>query len=112
MSVKHPPQAYEADHSMLDWLAVSSSRVLLDRYRRLRRTGAGSDGLADKPRTDQQDRHTSQDVLGPLRPATTMTHDKPRWLLEQNPSDTTNRMVTFRDPDNVQLELFWEGPRD
>lgn len=27
------------------------------------------------------------------------------------PSYTANRMVTFRDPDNIQLELFWEGPR-
>jgi glyoxylase I family protein len=26
------------------------------------------------------------------------------------PSYTTNRMVTFRDPDNIPLELFWEGP--
>jgi glyoxylase I family protein len=28
------------------------------------------------------------------------------------PAYTANRMVTFRDPDNIQLELFWEGPRD
>jgi glyoxylase I family protein len=25
------------------------------------------------------------------------------------PSYTANRMITFRDPDNIQLELFWEG---
>jgi glyoxylase I family protein len=28
----------------------------------------------------------------------------------KHPSYTANRMVTFRDPDNIQLELFWEGP--
>jgi glyoxylase I family protein len=27
------------------------------------------------------------------------------------PSYTANRMVTFSDPDNIALELFWEGPR-
>jgi catechol-2,3-dioxygenase len=26
-------------------------------------------------------------------------------------SYTANRMITFRDLDNIQLELFWEGPR-
>lgn len=26
------------------------------------------------------------------------------------PAYTANRMITFRDPDNIQLELFWEGP--
>ncbi len=28
----------------------------------------------------------------------------------KSPSYTANRMITFRDPDNIQLELFWEGP--
>jgi glyoxylase I family protein len=40
------------------------------------------------------------------------------WLDDQgvahsgvkSPSYTANRMITFRDPDNIQLELFWEGP--
>jgi catechol 2,3-dioxygenase-like lactoylglutathione lyase family enzyme len=29
----------------------------------------------------------------------------------KSPPYTANRMITFRDPDNIQLELFWEGPR-
>jgi glyoxylase I family protein len=29
----------------------------------------------------------------------------------KQPTWTRNRMITFRDPDNIQLELFWEaGP--
>ena len=27
-------------------------------------------------------------------------------------SYTENSMLTFRDPDNIQLEFFWRGPRD
>jgi hypothetical protein len=26
-------------------------------------------------------------------------------------SQTSNAMVTFRDPDNIQLEFFWRPPK-
>jgi catechol 2,3-dioxygenase-like lactoylglutathione lyase family enzyme len=29
----------------------------------------------------------------------------------KEPSYTSNAMVTFRDPDNIQLEFFWRPPR-
>ena len=29
----------------------------------------------------------------------------------KEPSYTRNAMITFRDPDNIQLELFWRAPR-
>lgn len=29
----------------------------------------------------------------------------------KEPSYTGNAMVTFRDPDNIQLEFFWRAPR-
>jgi glyoxylase I family protein len=29
----------------------------------------------------------------------------------KEPSYTANVMVTFRDPDNIQLEFFWRAPR-
>jgi glyoxylase I family protein len=29
----------------------------------------------------------------------------------KEPSYTANAMVTFRDPDNIQLEFFWQAPR-
>lgn len=28
----------------------------------------------------------------------------------KEPSYTSNAMLTFRDPDNIQLEFFWRGP--
>ena len=28
----------------------------------------------------------------------------------KQPSYTANAMLTFRDPDNIQLELFWRAP--
>jgi glyoxylase I family protein len=28
------------------------------------------------------------------------------------PSHTRNAMLTFRDPDNIQLEFFWRAPAD
>jgi catechol 2,3-dioxygenase-like lactoylglutathione lyase family enzyme len=28
----------------------------------------------------------------------------------KQPSYTTNAMLTFRDPDNIQLEFFWRAP--
>jgi hypothetical protein len=27
------------------------------------------------------------------------------------PAYTSNAMVTFRDPDNIQLEFFWRAPK-
>jgi glyoxylase I family protein len=30
----------------------------------------------------------------------------------KEPSYTRNAMVTFRDPDNIQLEFFWRAPKD
>jgi catechol 2,3-dioxygenase-like lactoylglutathione lyase family enzyme len=29
----------------------------------------------------------------------------------KEPSYTTNAMLTFRDPDNIQLEFFWPAPK-
>lgn len=29
------------------------------------------------------------------------------WWQSLSSSDTANAMVTFRDPDNIQLEFFW-----
>jgi glyoxylase I family protein len=29
----------------------------------------------------------------------------------KEPSYTTNAMLTFRDPDNIQLEFFWRAPK-
>jgi glyoxylase I family protein len=29
----------------------------------------------------------------------------------KEPSFTSNAMVTFRDPDNIQLEFFWRAPK-
>jgi catechol 2,3-dioxygenase-like lactoylglutathione lyase family enzyme len=29
----------------------------------------------------------------------------------KEPSYTSNAMVTFRDPDNIQLEFFWRSPK-
>jgi glyoxylase I family protein len=29
----------------------------------------------------------------------------------KDPSYTENAMLTFRDPDNIQLEFFWAAPR-
>jgi glyoxylase I family protein len=29
----------------------------------------------------------------------------------KEPSYTANAMLTFRDPDNIQLEFFWQAPR-
>jgi catechol 2,3-dioxygenase-like lactoylglutathione lyase family enzyme len=29
----------------------------------------------------------------------------------KEPSYTANAMVTFRDPDNIQLEFFWRAPK-
>jgi hypothetical protein len=28
----------------------------------------------------------------------------------KEPSYTNNAMLTFRDPDNIQLEFFWRSP--
>lgn len=28
----------------------------------------------------------------------------------KEPSYTANRLITFRDPDNIQLEFFWRAP--
>jgi hypothetical protein len=28
----------------------------------------------------------------------------------KEPSYTPNAMLTFRDPDNIQLEFFWRAP--
>ena len=30
----------------------------------------------------------------------------------KEPAHTRNAMLTFRDPDNIQLELFWRAPPD
>jgi catechol-2,3-dioxygenase len=30
----------------------------------------------------------------------------------KEPSYTRNAMITFRDPDNIQLEFFWRAPKD
>jgi glyoxylase I family protein len=30
----------------------------------------------------------------------------------KEPSYTKNAMITFRDPDNIQLELFWRAPEE
>jgi glyoxylase I family protein len=30
----------------------------------------------------------------------------------KEPSYTANAMLTFRDPDNIQLEFFWRAPAD
>ena len=30
----------------------------------------------------------------------------------KEPSYTRNAMITFRDPDNIQLEFFWRAPED
>jgi len=30
----------------------------------------------------------------------------------KDPSYTSNAMLTFRDPDNIQLEFFWPAPTD
>lgn len=29
----------------------------------------------------------------------------------KRPSYTSNAMITFRDPDNIQLEFFWPAPK-
>jgi glyoxylase I family protein len=29
----------------------------------------------------------------------------------KEPSYTSNAMITFRDPDNIQLEFFWRSPK-
>lgn len=28
----------------------------------------------------------------------------------KEPDYTANRLITFRDPDNIQLEIFWVAP--
>ena len=52
--------------------------------------------VADRPDLDRWAEHLD-------------SHHIPHSGVKQ-PTRSTNAMLTFRDPDNIQLELFWRGP--
>jgi glyoxylase I family protein len=54
--------------------------------------------VADRSELDEWARHL--DALGIMHSGV------------KQPTYSTNAMITFRDPDNIQLEIFWAAPED